>query len=152
MAIHHDAAADTGSEDDAEHRFITLGRSEGGLRQSAAVSVVGEQYPATQRAGEIHGEGFSVQAEGIRVLEKSRLRHGDSGGTDADEGRALQSGGIFQFPDEARELGQDVFVSLRRLRRHAESPDSLGWLVRIQDRPLDFRPAKVDAPEGRACR
>ena len=87
-----------------------------------------------------------VEAESIRVLEESGGRDGDTGSSDSDPLRTLESRGILEQGNQSGNLAEYMVVALRRLGRQTESVKGLFGMGLIEDRSLDLRAAEVNAP------
>ena len=88
-AADHDAAAHSGTEDDAEDGAAAGGRAVDRLGQRKAIGVVGEAHRAAERGLDIAAERPAVEPGRIGVLHQSGSGDDRAGNADADRsGRA----------------------------------------------------------------
>src|SRR3546814_5552771 len=83
-AGHHDAAADSGSQDDAEHHGEARGGAVGGFRERKAVGVVHQPHRTAKRGGEVAVERLSEQPGSACVLDQTAGCGKRAGDADAD--------------------------------------------------------------------
>ena len=87
-AVHHDAGAAAGADDDAEHGARTGPRAVGGLGQSEAVGVVLDADFPAECLCKVAVEGMAVEADRVGVLHEAGGRADDARYADADADRA----------------------------------------------------------------
>src|SRR6266516_1546417 len=88
LALDHDAGADTGTENHAEHHVRALPRAIDRLGKREAIGIVVQAHFAPERALEVLLERPADEPGGVRVLDEAgdaRQRPGDA---DADAARA----------------------------------------------------------------
>ena len=71
-AVDHDAAADTGTENDAENRCGARTRAVDGLRQGEAVGIIGEADRTLQSVFEVCIQPLADETAGVGVLHTPR--------------------------------------------------------------------------------
>jgi len=71
----HQAAADPGAEDDAEHDIEAGGSTIGRFRDREAIGVVGDPHRSIQQAFEILVERMTDQARRVGVLDQAAVEH-----------------------------------------------------------------------------
>src|SRR5690606_3827570 len=143
--VDDDAAADTGTEDDAEDHARTSGRAIRRFRNREAVRVVGQTHRTPQHPLEVGTQPAAIEPGRVRVLHKAGCRRLDAGNADADSGGARMHL-AFGAGDEIcyRRKGR-VVVAARRVHAgaHLLAPRF------VERRNLDLRAAEVDAETNR---
>jgi hypothetical protein len=139
-AVDHDAAADAGAEDHAEHHGGTGTGAIDGFRQGKAVGVVGEAHFALQYGLQVALQRLADQAGGIGILDQA----GDArlGARDTHAHRGTGADFLFGALDQSGHghHGGHV-IALRRGDAFAQHD---GTIV-AEAGDFDFAAAKVDS-------
>jgi hypothetical protein len=86
VAVHHDAAASTRADDDAEHHACAGRRAASRLGEREAVGIVREPNRPLETRRQVAVKRPAVQPRGVRVLHHTRGRRNGSRHADADTG------------------------------------------------------------------
>src|SRR5436305_15310157 len=103
-AIDHDAAADAGAENRAEHDARAARRAVDRLGEREAVGVVREAYLAPQASFEVALERLAVVGRVVRVADDAGLRRNHARHADTD--RASRFGFALSLQTLPREVSQ----------------------------------------------
>ena len=91
-AVHDDAAAAAGAEDDPEHDSIAGAGTVGGLAEGEAVGVVLDADLAVQAFADVVVEAVAVQGDGVGALDQAGGGADDARDADADCGGDAEAG------------------------------------------------------------
>jgi hypothetical protein len=142
VAIHHHAAADAGTEDDAEDDPIAAPGADNGFGKREAIGVVGHQHGPAERGREIGGQLAPVDARDVGAFDPARLGIDHAGDGDGERRCRLASGRceVGKHPAEGGEVagrcivladGSQIFgrARQRRLDRRSANVETNGHFV-----------------------
>ena len=90
MTMDHQAAADAGAEDYAEHIVGALAGAVDRLGEGETISVIGQAHRPPQALAEIVGQRVADEPSRIGVLDQIGFPRGGAGDTDANAHLAAQ--------------------------------------------------------------
>ena len=150
--IHHDAAADPGAENDAEHNGRTGSGAIHRFRQGETIGIVGQPHRAAQCHLQIAVEGPADQPGRIGVLHQPGGRGDRARNADADRAAPAQPG--FHAGHQIADCGDRRVIIAARCRdtlARQHHPGRPGVRMRshlvphlLQGDDLDFRAAQID--------
>src|ERR1700712_343244 len=139
LALHDDAAAATGAQDDTEHNAEAGTGAIGRLAQCKAVGIVLDPYFPSERIADVAVEAVAVEGDGVGVLHRAGGWANDARNADSNRHRDAQSG--FGFAHEADDCCYSVLVSARR----GDAVPQRFAAIRGEHCDFDFSAAQVDA-------
>ena len=148
LAVHDDAAAHAGAEDDAEDGGITARAAEARLGQREEICVVRQHEIDARERFDLLLHSAPIEALGIRFLQGLRFRIDHAGRAHADAGGNRPAAFFAQHPADGVNLPVDVLVALVGPGLDPQSADRIFQPDRrIDDHAFHLRSAQVDAPK-----
>ena len=141
-AVHDDATADAGTENNSEYDRRAPPGSIDGFRQGKAIGVVGQSYLAVEQRLQIALQGLTVESPGVGIAQQADSRK-RAGCTDANTCGRLQL--TFDRMHQIDHRAQRGAVIV--LRRRDAAANQLSS-CRIHGKDFDFRAAEIDADFG----
>jgi hypothetical protein len=137
--IHHDATADAGAEDDAEHGSRARARAVGRFADGETIRIVAGADGPLQGFGKIGIERVAIQALGIGVFNEAGGATNGAGDADTDRGGGAKT--LLRRAHQTCNRGDGAGIAVRRGNPVAVRQAA----VMAQGGDFDFGAAKINA-------